>query len=78
MAKKQYLHSHFQAKRLIQIYWAVELTLLFVFIQRLYLGAFYYALLTFLVAFILIGVHLLAQKKKVIPAATFLLFVVTF
>lgn len=71
------LHSYFQAKRLIQIYWAVEITLFVVFIQRLYLEEFFHAAMIFITGIILIGVYKLARKDKVSKAATFLLSILT-
>lgn len=77
MTKDQDLHGYFQAKRLIQIYWAIELTLVLVCIQRLYLGHFFQAFLTVAVGAILIGVYRLAKQKRVLAAATFLLSILT-
>jgi len=75
--KKTNLHSYFQAKRLVQIFWAVEFALLMVLIQRLYLDKFTQSLLVFLVGIILIGVHKLAKENKILAAATLLLTVIT-
>lgn len=60
----QKLHSYFQAKRLIQIFWAIELTLVLIAIQRLYLASYFHFFLIILIVFILTGVYRLAQQKK--------------
>lgn len=71
------IQAYIQAKRLIQIFWAVEASLTLVGIQRLYLGQFVYCAIVFLVAIILIGVYKLAKKNKVVAGATYLLTIIT-
>lgn len=77
MLKEKSLHSYFQAKRLIQIFWAIEFTLVLVAIQRFYLSSYFHCILTIVIALILTGVYKFAQQKKVLAAATFLLSVIT-
>lgn len=77
MLKEKKLHSYFQAKRLIQIFWAIEFTLVLVAIQRFYLESYFHCTLTIAIALILTGVYKLVQQKKVLAAATFLLSVIT-
>ena len=69
--------AHIQAKRLIQIFWAVELSLLLVLIQRFYLNEYLHAASSVGLAIILTGVHRLAKKDKVLAGSTLLLTLVT-
>ena len=71
------LYSYFQAKRLVQIFWAIEVTLALVFIQRLYLAKYTQSYLVISVALVLVGVYILAKKNKILASATLLLSVMT-
>lgn len=76
-SKSTNLHAYFQEKRLLQIFWAVEFTLLLVTLQRLLLDEYFNVLLTSTTMVILIGVHKLIKKNKVTAATTLLLSIVT-
>ena len=77
MIKNKTLHSNIKAKRLIQIFWAVELTLFLSSIQKVYLGEYFHSFLIVLTNIILIAVYLLAKQQKVQFAATLALSVMT-
>lgn len=77
MTKKQDLYSYFQSKRLMQIFWATEVTAVLIFMQRLYLGVYYDAFLTAIIIIVLMGVYKLAQQQRILTAATYLLSILT-
>lgn len=77
MVEKQNLYSEIKAKRLIQIYWVVQLAFLFGFFQCLYIGDNSEALILLIVSFSLIPVFKLARQGKVLSAAILLLWVTT-
>jgi len=70
-------HQYFQVKRLIQVFFAVEITLLVVFIHRFFLSHFLQSALVFLTLLLLIPVYKLAKKNKVEQAATVFFYVLT-
>lgn len=67
----------FQAKHLLQIIWAVQVTIVLVLAQRLFLGQYSKAIILFCVFITLFGVLILAKKGMVDIAASALLIVVT-
>lgn len=77
MVEKQNLYSEIKAKRLIQIYWVVQLAFLFGFFQCLYIGDNSEALILLIVSLSLTPVLKLARQGKVLSAAILLLWVTT-
>ena len=76
-SSKVTLQSYFQAKRLIQVFWAVESTLVFILIQRIYLTEYYQSLLVVFVGLSLTSVYRFAKQNKVIAGTSILLSIMT-
>ena len=73
---KQEYHF-FKTKHLLQIIWAVEATLLFVILQRIFLAEYLNAVIVLCVFFILLGSSILAKNNQIEEAATLLLITLT-
>ena len=77
MVEKGTLQTQFQIKRLLKIYWAIELALLCLFFQRMYYELYFHAVLTISIAASLLYLRILIKQKKVLETATILFVVVT-
>lgn len=77
MIKEKKLNTHFQIQRLLKVYWAIELSLVSLFFQRLFYGLYFHAALTITIAISLLYINVIIKQKKVLKAATILLSVIT-
>lgn len=73
----QKIELFFQAKRLIQIFWALEFTFALIFIQRVALKSYTLGLAVIATMLVLSSVYFLAKKNRVKQASSILLFTVT-
>ena len=69
-------HQFFQKKRLIQVFFAAEITLLVAFVHRFFLTHFLQSAFVLMTSVLLIPVYTLAKKNKIEQAA-FVLFYLT-
>ncbi|MGJ8681884.1 putative bifunctional diguanylate cyclase/phosphodiesterase [Paraglaciecola sp.] len=75
---QQKLGAFFQAKRLIQIFWATEFSLAILLIHRIVISSYEIALIALITMLSLTPVHLLVKKQQVDKASSLLLFILTF
>jgi len=77
MSETSSTYSDIQAKRLIQFFWAIQVTLLLAFFQRLYFEQYLDGTVVFIAIIAYFPVLTLLKKNKVLPAAILLLTITT-
>lgn len=77
MFSKQSLYSDIAHKRIIQIFWSIEISLFLAFLQRLYLTAYLNAIIIVISMIAFMPVHALVKKNQHLPAVILLLTIAT-